>query len=534
MRRRLAILLLLALGAAPARALDVSGTVVDKLEEPIAGASVCLENAPSHCVATGEDGSFRITDAASVEKPPPRPSFTLELKGSRLLIGSPRSGNATVAWFDCRGRSLAPLRRVRLQPGPNPVDPPEPARGGGLRLLRVSADGQSEAWKAVLLDERGRPGAARGGGREAPAGGFSALSKAAIASTDLIVTKEGYRRAEYRPQSETETGAEIALTRIEDSGFVFASRFTAEHIRFDREAGEWITESTVDTCSGNTPVRVTVRDTSRFAVREGRLLRWYEGECVGDVLTGGGGDATGTWTLVEADYPLPGDLRPEGCDPDTILSQPIPEAVDAKLDITPERQVFDLAVEVCPTDLYVPIIGMFLLQDTTVELVSNTCRRAEFRNGGGEAGVLTFEKRGDSLASAFTHNTTTCAMIEMMRQGDGVPPDCSGLDPTFRFLDCIAGTGYFGEAGPVTEPAAAKPGWRRISAGATAGSGEARARRASLPRNFQGIPIMPKAVFRPFEGRPGRCILLPYHGRPPAPARQTNWTLDPAFQPPRL
>jgi hypothetical protein len=521
MRRRLAILLLLALGAAPARALDVSGNVVDKLEEPIAGASVCLENVPSHCVTTDADGAFRITDASSLEKAPPRPSFTLELRGTRLLIGSPVAGNATVAWFDCRGRSLAPLRRIHLRPGPNPLDPPEASPGGGLHLLRVSAEGRSAMWKTVLLDGRGRSGSARDGrAREARADGrVSALSKTAIASTDLIVTKEGYRRAEYRPQSETETGATIVLTRLEDSGFVFTSRFTAGHVRFDREEGVWITESTVDTCEGNMPVRVTVRDTSRFAVREGRLLRWYQGECVGDVLTGGSDDATGSWTLVEADYPLPGDLRPEGCDPDTIISQPVPDAVDAVLEITPERQVFDLTVEICPTDLYVPIIGMFLLQDTTVELVSNTCRRAEFRNGAGEDGVLSFEKRGDSLASSFTHNTTTCAMTEMMRQGDGVPPDCSGLDPTFRFLDCIAGTGYFGEAGPVTEPAAAKPGSRRISTGASVDPREARA--------WSGLLRSPRA-------RQGRCIFLPYHGRPSAPARQTNRTLDPAFQPSRL
>ena len=445
---RVAVLLSLLLGAMPTLGLDITGVVINKSEKPVALASICVKNHPSRCVQSDVQGNFHITDGAGVEFSAPKTPVTLELTGGRMALTLPAAAAARIDWHDAAGRSLAPALSTRLAAGRNVLELPALPRDG-LHFIRVSMPGFTATWKAVLLEPAGN-------GRPAPASprqGLAALSKASALSTELLVTKANYRPEIYLPGSEAETDAVILLTAVSDSGFKYTSVFKAKNLALDRAKGEWITETKVDTCQGVTAVSTTVRDTSRFAIRGGKLLQWFDGQCVGEVLTGGGADVAGTWTFSESDVFLPQDLRPASCK-DTIPSSSVPETVKGTLVMTEADQTLEFTVETCPSDIYLPLIGMFLLTDTTVELATNTCRNLTFKNGAGEQAALSFEKRGDSLASTFTFQATTCKGVEMMRQGEGVALDCSGNDPAFDFLDCIAGTGFFGDippgAGPLT------------------------------------------------------------------------------------
>lgn len=437
----------------PASALNISGRVVDKLGAPVPGARVCAEQGPERCDMTDSAGAFQVTEPVGIATHPAGQEFTLRLRAGLFLLRSPAAGVAVLSWHDAGGRLLAPARAVRLAAGENRLEPATLPAGDGIRFLRAEAPGLSGVWKAVWTGGRGAASeAATPAGLGTRSEGFpiAALAKSAIASSDLVVEREGFRKAEYRPKRETETGVVIVLTPAADTGITYLSVFPSRVL--SAADGRMISESRGDTCNGTSVVTVTRKDTTRFALRGGNLLRWLPGECAGEVLTGGGSDLAGTWTLTEADFPLPMDLRPAGCNLDTLSSTLLPSTVRETLVLTDTTQVLSLSVEVCPADLYISLIDRFLLRDSAIALSANTCRRAAWRNASGEEAVLAFERRGeDSLGTSFVHKTTTCTGSEVMTRGEGVPVNCTGNDPTFTFLDCVAGTGFFGDA-PTPEP----------------------------------------------------------------------------------
>lgn len=442
-RHALAALLLAAL---PAAGLDITGIVINKNEQPIPLAQVCLKNNPSRCVVTAVQGTFRITDGASVRDAGAPAGYALQFLGSRLALTVPAGVRGELEWHDASGRLLAPRRILDLASGRNLVDLPALPRDG-LHFLRLTVPGYTFAWKALLV---GSAGGARSPGRP-----LAALSKPSAALTDLVVTKNGFRPEAYRPSREVEVGAIIVLTATADSGFVYSSVFKARNT-LDKAAGRWVTEATVDTCNGTTPVPTVIKDTARFAVRDGKLYQYYEGRCVGELMTGSGNDVVGAWNVAESDVYLPEDLRPATCR-DTILSTPVPPTVKARLTVTDSVQTFEISQEVCPPEIYLPLIAYFILTDTTIELTNNTCRNLAFKSGAGKTATIAFSRRGpDSLAYAFTADTAACTGVENMRQGEGVPTDCSGKDPAFTWLSCVEASGFFGKP-PAPRPLA-KPG----------------------------------------------------------------------------
>lgn len=442
MSPRLALAALL-LTALPAAALDITGIVINKNEQPIPLAQVCLKNNPTRCVVTAVQGTFRITDGASVRDAGAPPGYALQFLGSRLVLTVPAGVRGELEWHDASGRLLAPRRTLDLASGRNLVDLPALPRDG-LHFLRLTVPGYTLAWKALLVGPAG--------GSRASARPLAALSKPSAALTDLVVTKNGFRPETYRPSREVEQGAIIVLTANADSGFVFSSLFKARNT-IDKAAGRWVTEATVDTCNGTTAVPTVVKDTARFAVRDGKLYQYYEGACRGELMEGTGNDVIGAWTVKESDVYLPEDLRPATCK-DTILSTPVPPTVKAKLTVSDTVQTFEISQEVCPPEIYLPLIAYFILTDTTIELTNNTCRNLAFKSGAGKTATIAFSRRGpDSLAYTFTADTATCTAVENMRQGEGVPTDCSGNDPAFAWLACVEATGFFGKP-PAPRPLA--------------------------------------------------------------------------------
>lgn len=251
-------------------------------------------------------------------------------------------------------------------------------------------------------------------------------------------------RRDPGPRSEAEAPARA------DSGFLYTSRFKARNT-IDRKKGLRVTETAVDTCDGSTRVKAVIRDTSRFAVRDGKLYQWRAGQCVGEVMTGGHADVVGSWSLSESGVFLPRDLRPRACK-DTAEPFRIPAELKGRLTISETEQSFELTEEICPPEAYLPLIAMFLIEDTSIELSEHSCRQLVFRNGDAQEAVLSFAKRGDSLATTFTHQARTCAGMELMSQGNGAAVACGEDNPVLAMLACLAATGFFGGAPPEAPP----------------------------------------------------------------------------------
>lgn len=478
------------LASLPVAGMDISGIILNKNDQPVPLAQVCLRNSPSRCVASTINGTFRIADGSGVRLDEALRGYSLEILGNRMTLTAPGALRARLGWHDLSGRAVAPVQEVDLAAGENILAMPTLPREG-VHVVRLIADGFTLAWKAVLLEGRLR-GSADGGRGKSP----HALSKASAAISDLVVTKTGFRQEIYRPSREVEVDAVVVLTANSDSGLVFTSAYKARNT-LDRSKGEWITEASFDTCDGANAVKATVKDTGRFAVRDGKLYQYDEGQCRGETFTGGGADVVGTWTMAEGDVFLPQDLRPASCR-DTVLPSLVPPTLKGRLTITEAEQTFEITAEVCPPDLYLGLIAFYLLTDTTVELASNTCRRLGFRKGDGEEATLSFAKRGDSLASTFSHKTTVCSGAEMMREGEGVAIDCKSPDPVLGFLECIAATGYFGAPPPRASLAKAAAPRARL----------APPQPPRLPAGFRPGPV--QAIPRPA----GRGVIFPLHGRP--------------------
>lgn len=477
----------------PAPALDISGVVANKIDEPIPLAQVCLRNFPDRCVSSSMAGAFRITDAGlAVSIPGPALPYSLELLGARMAFTAPDGGPARILWLDASGRVLAPERETVLRPGRNLLDLPRlPA--DGLHFVRIALPGLTLSWKALMLGS----GEWRGGGRvgaDGPAsrgGPLAALSKAAAAPSDLVVTAPGFRPSTYRPSRQVETDAYVVLTPLSDSGFVYTSSYTSKST-LDRDKGQWVTEDTVTECNGPIPVKTVYRDTSRYAVRDGKLYQYYPGQCRGELLTGDGDDVLGDWDYAESNVFLPADLRPDACR-DTVPSDPVPPTVKGTVTISETDQSFAISAELCPPDFYLDLFLQLLVTDPTVGLVRNTCRQVGFRNGDGEEASLGFSRQGDSLIGVFTAGDRSCRIAESTVQSGNAPVDCLATDPVDVFLVCVAATAYFGELGPAPR---AKAGTRdAASRKAIAVPRKAAAVRRPAPTGWHGAKPLPGKVY---------------------------------------
>ena len=210
-----------------------------------------------------------------------------------MALTVPRGERARIAWHDASGRVPGSRASSISAAGRNPASPCPGCRATASISCRITLPGRTLAWKALLLGGP-LPGPAGAGPKPGPPPG--GLSKAAAALTDLVVTKTGFRPATYRPSREVEPGAwwSSRRSRTPASSTPPPSRPRTPSIA-PRANGSPRTRCPHAT--GPSPVKTVVKDTSRFAVRDGKLYQYYPGQCMGEVLTGGNSDVVGTWNL---------------------------------------------------------------------------------------------------------------------------------------------------------------------------------------------------------------------------------------------
>lgn len=438
------------MGAAPAAALDVSGNVLDKLGMPINLAKVCIQAEPSKCVSTNAKGEFRIQSSNAIRPSAPgRDAYRLDLRDGRLDLRSPAATPARLEWLTADGRRPLAIQDLDLAAGRNALALPAGLPRAGVSLLRLSTPTGSFAWKAVL---------ATGATAETSPAGTSArvasLAKATAAGM-LEVSKAGYRTRLYEPSAETETGALIFLSLAGDMGLQFDGTYTAKVIAIDRAKKTLISETVEYSCGEDDQVeRDTIRDTSNYAILGGKMYVWVQGECRGQIFTGSGTDPVGTWTMTDDDADLPADLK-AGCVPDSSPIEESPfESFSAVYTITETAISGKLTVEVCPSDLYGPLI-LILFGDSAITVEKNTCKQIVLKNGKNETASLDFSKEKDSLHIAFAYGTTKCAGNQDMAltMKEPVCPDDGGL---MGLVLCMIGSGFSENVGGV-EKASALP-----------------------------------------------------------------------------
>jgi hypothetical protein len=466
------ILPLFALGFAlirPASALDVSGNVLDKLGDPISGASVCIKSDPASCVATNAEGAFHLVKAIAVRKPGAGASaFSLNYLRGSLIVRSPAAVPARVEWLSANGRHLWAASEVKLAAGANPLALPEGLPHAGLCILRISTPDQILTWKAMLA-----PGfASASGSASTGTPRIASLSKAAAAT--LEISKSGYRTRTYDPSGEVETDAVIYLSQTADVGLTFGGNISEKVVSIDHTKKTIITESTDASCDSvtNAVVHETVQDTQKYAVRGGNLWTWIDGDCTGQMFTGTATDIVGTWTMVDPNALLPSDLR-NGCIADQAGNESSFETFSAQYVISETNITGTISAETCPGDYFGFLFAYAFYADSTVNLFKNTCKEISFTNGKGETATFDFSKVGDTLHTAYAFKTSPCAM-DMYFGLSAKDPTCPEGEELTRFFTCLQGSGF------------ATPAVAKVSAQGSAPLPMSRLRRS--PPTFAKIP----------------------------------------------
>lgn len=425
----------------PLHALDVSGYVLTKVGDPIPGAKVCVKSDPGSCATTGADGDFHLVKAIAVR--PVREGlagYSLAYRKGNLIVRSPSAVAARLEWLATDGRRALAASAIRLAAGDNAVALPAGLPHAGVCILRLSTPDHVLAWKAVMAP--GSSAAGQAAASTAPR--IAALSKAAGGAT-LEISKSGYRTRNYDPISDPETDAYIFLSETGDVGVDFGGAISQKVVAIDRAKKALITESTDASCDsegGSVVVHETVRDTQSYAVRDGKLYVWTQGECTGGMFTGSSSDIAGTWTMSDPNALLPEDLR-AGCVPDSSIGDETPfENFSAVYTITETQLSGTVSAEMCPGDFLGALFSFLLMQDTSVTTAKNTCKQIQFKNGKGETATFDFSKKGDSLHTAYTYKTSSCAMDMDFSLSDKDPVCPEGDGDLAPFVECLSGSGF--------------------------------------------------------------------------------------------
>jgi hypothetical protein len=386
-----------------AQALDIAGTIKNKVGEPIESARVCLQAAPGHCTLSNSKGVFHISEEMIQIRNPRRFQKDFNL-------------NAILKWFDSRGRVIYTDQNIILKPGQNTLVMPRVLAKEGQYF--VQQEPQEMPVKVL------------------------ALSKAMLLSNKLIITKTGYKDKIYQPITNSETDAVITLTAIDDRGIILSLSQIRKVISIDRVNHVIITEEVNLYCDSATVITDTIQSTNNYAIQDGKLYLWTDGDCEGSSFTGTSSDLVGSWVLSEDFSILPVNLQTPGC---YIDSSQYPldffQSPTGFLKITPTLEKSESMVEICLGSYYQYFIENLFNQNSGVKFTKNTCLDAELKNSKNETASLVYSQSGNEYNISFTFKNTTCSFSQNFNL-DGSIPTCPMANPTTEFFPCMAQLGF--------------------------------------------------------------------------------------------
>jgi hypothetical protein len=437
-----------------AHSLQVRLTVTDKLNQPISGASVCLQEDGSKCAPTDGQGKAVFEPATRI----PDRSFERErafvtLEGGRLSVHAGEAGKARFAFSDSRGRALGGTFEKALSAGNNAVA--LPATREGLLFFRIDAGGREIAGKAIMLagTREGTTGVTIAE-KERSAARVAALGKTAAANLHpLVISKQGYQSYTYRPRADIDTGAVIRLTASDDDGLPYARLLKASVNEIDSANHVLRYTYTENSCSGDHPVTGTRSSTLPFWISGGK---WYfpAGNCQGVALEKTGTGIYGTWKTAGVEN-LPVGMLSKSCDPDkdslntaTVNLFFLGEGGGWDIDLRADSMVISLNRVACPGSQVVNDIPYFDGSTGRPLLLRNACKDVRLKNADGDTGTFAFKSENGSLQGSFAYKSQSCQTPSVAALADlNAPKSCPetqaasiALDSTFQA--CVRNSGF--------------------------------------------------------------------------------------------
>jgi hypothetical protein len=204
-------LLLLALCLSSARALDISGTILETgTDKPMAGAQVCIAPDLLTCVNANPNGTFRITDSGTVAMPfgGAVRAGRIAVQHGRLFVDLSMVKTCRLEVFGLDGRLI---ERTGELAGGKAWWPASGTRqpGDGMHIVRFTGDFGQAICKVGTVG--GMVVSATGASRIAGLAYQGAAKRAAGTQDTLVIGQNGYETFSYVPANATETGVTIHL-----------------------------------------------------------------------------------------------------------------------------------------------------------------------------------------------------------------------------------------------------------------------------------------------------------------------------------
>jgi hypothetical protein len=440
--------------ALPAFSLQVQMTVTDKLNRPVPGASICLQDDEAHCAQTDGQGKADFEPPTRIPGwMPERGRFSVTIDGGRLSIHAGEAGIAGIAFFDSRGRRVGAAFGKELSAGNTAVA--LPARQEGLLFFRVGFQGAELAGKAVILSgPRVGPSGVTYAGPQAEAAKVAALGKMAAANLNpLVISKQGYQDYSYRPRSDFDTGVVIRMTAAEDPGLGYVRLLKAAVTEIDSVNHVLRYSYAENGCSGDHPVTGTRNSSLPFWIAGGK---WYfpAGNCQGVALQKTGNGVYGTWKTLGVEN-LPAGMLAKACDPgkDSLNTATVNlfflgEGGGWDIDLRQDSMIIGLNRVACPGSQVVNDIPYFDGTAGRPLLIRNTCKEVKLKNVSGDTGAYAFRVENDSLRGSFTYQAHACQTPAVAALADlNAPKTCPETQAASIALDsafqgCVRNTGF--------------------------------------------------------------------------------------------
>lgn len=187
---------------------SLSGIVVDLTSNPVAGASVILQNQPSLTTVTAADGSFVLstTAIAAFGRNHAPATGSIQLTGSNLTFPRGVQGDCTIELFTCAGKQLFAVTITDLATGTRQIKLPDFA--DGMYVLKATAGSVSSTFKQQFV--AGMQLSIGEAGKTVT--GEVQLAKALQASDSLVAIAPGFAPAYLGITTPTGTNLQIKFT----------------------------------------------------------------------------------------------------------------------------------------------------------------------------------------------------------------------------------------------------------------------------------------------------------------------------------
>jgi hypothetical protein len=205
------MLFLVALLLSSARALDISGTILETgTDKPMAGAQVCIAPDLLTCVNANTNGTFRITDSGSVAMPfgGAVRAGRIAVQHGRLFVDLSMVKTCRLEVFGLDGRLI---ERTGELAGGRAWWPASGTRqpGDGMHIVRFTGDFGQAICKVGTIG--GMVVSATGASRVGSFAYQGMAKRAAGPQDTLVIGQNGYETFSYVPANVTETGVTIHL-----------------------------------------------------------------------------------------------------------------------------------------------------------------------------------------------------------------------------------------------------------------------------------------------------------------------------------